>query len=137
MKLDYDCIREVLLITERDLCVKDENGTIVFDTLMLDHYAEEIPDYYRENICYTILKLCEADYLEASISPGDGGIYSCIVTGMTFAGHDFLNKIRDPQHWSKVKSMIPVIKDYSIFAIKTVAEAITTAAIQRLIMPGQ
>ena len=29
MKLDYDCIRDVLLITERDLCAKDENGTIV------------------------------------------------------------------------------------------------------------
>lgn len=134
MKLNPDCIRAVMLQIEKEWAIKDDgHGHMVFGSLGLLQLCKSLPDYTKEDIFYTLYNLEQAGYIKAQISWSNGTVYRCVVNYMTYAGHEFLNGIRDPKHWAVIKSGMNAVRNYSLDAINAIAGGITSAAISAYI----
>lgn len=122
MKLDLDCIRDILITMEK----------LPFDgALRIDELYTALSEYEPEVIHYTALKLIEADLIEGVCFDRDDWNISHVhsVLDITFAGHQYLAKIRDDKRWGIVKRGLSSIRDYSLSAIGAIAEGATSAAI--------
>lgn len=131
MKLNTDCIREVMLQVEKEhIFTVTDDGLIVRYCFPADTLYEKLPQFTKEEIFYTVFNLEQAGYLDVDIQWAGGGIvFNCTINHMTYAGHEFLDRIRDPKHWSVIKGGLSAVRNYSLDAINAIASGITSAAI--------
>lgn len=108
MKLNYDCVRDVMLYLEENLNfgnpIRDTNINLNYDI---------------KEISYSLLKLHEINYLDGSVSKYMDGDYSVITTDITFYGHKFIGEIQSDTIWDKTKS---VSKDLGIQTINGITQ---------------
>ncbi|CAG9245673.1 hypothetical protein WK39_19155 [Burkholderia cepacia] len=97
MKRDMDLIRELLLKLEAlpmrpgDIVLLDTNDT----EMQVDGYSTDQIDYH-------LALIREAQLIEA---PGRGSMDGRITfRRLSWAGHDFLDSIRNPDVWAKTKA---------------------------------
>lgn len=114
VKLNPDCVRDILLEIER----LDFNETTNPDKL-----HDTLPDYSVEQLTYTCLKLGEGEFIMlitvdvmGSYQPG----IKCVV-GLTYKGHEFLEKVRPKSVWDKVLSAAKGAETFSLDIIGKVA----------------
>ena len=94
MKLNIDCVRDVLLEFE-EFPIGNYN---------VSSFAKTVGKYGHENTLYTLAKLYEANYINGDIAADEGGYYHCLVIyDITFQGHEFLSTIREPNIWQRLK----------------------------------
>jgi len=129
LKLNLECIRSVLLTLEDKLVFTVKEGSLEKNCLSLNQLCDVMPDYSKPDIFYSLYNLDQAGYVNISVRWASGEVYSCIVSGMTYSGHEFLEEIRDSSKWGKVKSAASAVRDYSLSAISSIAEGVTSAAI--------
>ena len=123
MKLDMDCVRDVLL--ELEGFPLDCHTPYSFQTSIARHGENEV--------CYTLAKLSEGKYINSDIRRHPNGQYDFYgIYDMTFAGHELLAEVRDPERWKKVKASMSAIRSYSLSAISAIAEGMTAAGISVL-----
>ena len=119
MKLNYDCVRDVMLYLEENLIfgnpIRDTNINLNYDI---------------KEIRYSLLKLHEINYLDGSVSKYMDGDYSVITTDITFYGHKFIGEIQSDTIWNKTKS---VSKDLGIQTINGITQ-IAGSVISSLIL---
>ena len=122
MILKPDCIRDVLLAVEA--CPFSEY-------LNLDKLDAMLPDHSYDDIWYTCLKLEEGGYLNliTDTIPMSYRLGIKCIIDLTYQGHEFLNSVRDPKRWQKLKNVAEGVKDYSLSAIQAIEEGMTSAAI--------
>lgn len=135
MKLDLDCVRDLLIYVEQFDCLDEE---LKWQYLDIEEIFEEFPHkgkYSNKQIVYTILKLSEAEIITETHQSAGDGIYYLAITSLTYFGHEYLEKIRDEERWKKVKKIGHAVKDFSIEAIGAIAEGITSAAISKQLNP--
>lgn len=121
MKLNHDCIRDVLLYIE-------ENLTYGY---YIDFSDIEISDYSREDLLYTADKLLEAGYLDGTKKNYIGSIKPDIqITAITWSGHQFLDNIRDDGVWKDTKRILSKFSSVSLGFVGNVASEIITSIIQ-------
>lgn len=112
MKLDYDCVRNILLTVESLECGK---------SLCRENYAsfELLKNYDEERISYTVKRLVEAGYVpKTSVTEVIAGIiYS--VDELTWDGHQYLDCIRDKEIWEKTRKKAAV---FDSVPFKTLSE---------------
>ncbi len=130
MRLNPDCIRDVLLAIE-DVKFIDPDLKLRYTNLHILAETESLSGYPKEDIAYTLLKLSEGNLIIAKPTYADGKVYRLHIDGMTFSGHQYLDKIRDPERWKKVKTIGGKVGDFSLAAIGKIAEGITAAAIDK------
>ena len=130
MKLNSDCIRDVLLALEKSLTYRtDEEGRLEKSTVSLHELDCILIRYTKEEIFYTLSNLEQAGYIQMTVNWAGNSIYRCFVSCITFQGHEFLEKIRSDQSWNKVKAGAAAIRNYSLDAISAIANGVTSAAI--------
>ena len=131
MKLNPDCIRAVMLELEKSWDMDtDDRGNLFMGEITLDQLCSSLPKFDKKDIFYSLYNLEQAGYLDLSILWADGGIaYYCSVNHMTYAGHEFLESIRDSKHWAAVKNGMSAVRNYSLAAISSIAEGVANAAI--------
>lgn len=94
MKLQLECVKDILEELE-ELPIGSHN---------LHTFQKSIDKYGEDDVIYTLAKLSEAEYINADVRrtmdgrPHIGGIFD-----LTFAGHEFLNSIRLPGTWERIK----------------------------------
>ena len=121
MKLNPDCVRHILL----------EFETFPIGGYEINAFKKSIEQYGEENVLYTLVKLIEAGYINATfIRTQDGRPHIDVVYDITFAGHQFLSDICSDTVWSKTKSIISKMGVTSIPAITQVASGIITCIIK-------
>lgn len=110
--LNYDCVRSVLLAVE----ASPRGKRIDLNTLQ-----NALPDFDRDDIHYACIKLSEAKYMDMILSRALRADLPTVVkiTDITFAGHEFLNSIRNDDNWGKVKE---TAKDVGASSLKTLAD---------------
>lgn len=112
MKLNPDCIRDILIFCE-DYLTLDSN--LQLQIAELEDICEALPDYPREEIAYTIKKLDEAGYINAIIQFASGRIiYRLTVVELTYEGHEFIDTIRPENVWDKVSKVISNVSSISL-----------------------
>ena len=118
MNRDMDLVRLILLEIEKEY----HNSEVV---------NLSIEGYDFETIAYHCSILHEAGYISSYRASYAWGcdLVSFRVGGLTWSGHDYLDKVRDDSLWGKTKETIknkglPLI----FYTIKTIANAFITAA---------
>lgn len=117
MKLIHDCIRDVMLYIE-------ENQELFG---VMDSRSINLPNYSNEDITYTLIKLGEAGYLNIDSITLDENV---IFKDITYAGHQFLDNIRDTKVWKETKSKLSKFETISIEFVSKVASQIILAMLQ-------
>lgn len=102
MKLDNDCIRDILLFLEEKLDIKDDNGDTVIVPIesLIDNFKNK---YSEKQIMYTTDKIKEGGFIKTCchryVSDNSDDIME-----LTYDGHLYLANIRDNQIWNIVKN---------------------------------
>lgn len=104
MKLNQDCVRDLLIYLEDSLGY--HKRLYVRDI--------KLKDYSSNELLYTAEKLKEANFLNCF-----GGIYSkynlpLSVDSITYQGHQFLDTIRDDNIWASAKTKIKTVASVTL-----------------------
>jgi len=97
MRLNIECIRDVLLTSEEETNLNNE--VLNIDELVT---MPRLKKYDEDDIIYTIKKLKEANYIEADVLIHSEGSMA-MIRHLTYEGHLFLANIRDDGIWKKTK----------------------------------
>lgn len=111
MKLNKDCVREVLIYLEEHLGYNDH----------LDASTIQIDPYTSEEILYTISLLSEARYIKAIPIRNLSAATSYFVVSILMPGHDLLDNIRDNTVWTKTKKTASKFTSVSLNILSSVA----------------
>lgn len=120
MKLNIDCIRDVLLVVEDQPFGGELKITSIF---------KQLSNYTEDELEYTCLKLYEAKYINAitMTTLGVSGPQIFAIQDLTYAGHQFLDTIRSHKVLEETKSKITdILGSASIEIISKVASSIAT-----------
>ena len=113
MRLNPDCMRDVLLVAEENLPL---NGSLPMSDLL-----PLLPGYSKDEITYTCLKLNEANLLNIFKTPYPGGTFVNDIREITYNGHQFLESIRNQSTWETVKQKLSLLGSSSVPVIMSVA----------------
>lgn len=115
MKLNHDCVRNLLLDLE--------------ENLNLTNSAELNQNNSDEDTLYAAMKLIEADYLNGEVIHFIGGQFIISISSITWTGHQFLDNIRPKTSWDKTKEISSKIGGVSIKILSDIAAKVTTELI--------
>lgn len=94
MKLKIECVKNVL----------EELEGLPIGAHTLASFSKSIEKHGPEDVLYTLVKLSEAEYINAKyLRTMDGHPHLGSIFDLTFAGHEFLNSIRTPGVWERIK----------------------------------
>lgn len=122
MRLNIDCVRDVLLTVE----LSGFN-----ETLTMPELVQKLPKYSRDEIHYTCVKLCEGKFIDAELKTFPGKAIPSVVEikSLTYEGHKFIDTVRDNAIWKKTKNTISEIASVSFSILQSVASQLILDAI--------
>lgn len=127
MKLNPDCVRDVLLWLEENLKINDDNS---FKIVRRSEIVNGLPKYDEKDIYYTIYNLFQIKYIEGTFALLPSGAPKiCEIHNITWHGHQFLNNIRPITVWDATKSGAKKLGIMSMSALSTIASKVTDAII--------
>lgn len=127
MVLNANCVRDVLLYLEEHLSMTDKLETVPVSVFDLD--KSDSLKYSIQELANTLIVLQEAGFLLINGDYGDTRITMLDVYRITYSGYEMIEKIRDEKRWKHVNKCLSAIRNYSLSAISSVAEGMTSAAI--------
>lgn len=122
MKLNHDCVRDLLLFIEENL----EYGYYI------QANEVQIGNYSQQEILYAADKLLEAGYINATRKEylDNPGIPQIRINSITWDGHQFLDNIRDNEVWKHTKGILSKFSSVSIGIINNVASQVISNIIK-------
>lgn len=136
MRLNYDCVRDVLLVLEEILQVRCNGKMYCFDNVSIDKICSTLNDkkYSREDIFYSLFNLEQADYISAHFIEADSGYVGCFVEFITYQGHEFIEQIKPDTVWNKTKGIVKNIGGASLSIISKIAADVIIGLIKTQIV---
>lgn len=121
MKLNPDCIRDILIEIEKETtpskgCKIDRDT----DTSLFDKYTWSEIVYH--------LQQCEQSHLISGLFAFESDGYAEI-RDLTPAGHEFLANIHQDNNWNKTKDVAKKIGSFSLTALMNIASNVISNAI--------
>lgn len=101
MKLNYDCIRDILIYLENALRYND---MLEFPSVDLEELCAEYPNYSKQDICYSLQMMNEAGLIKAVSAANANRIVNISCRSLTFEGHKYLEEVRNPRIWNSIKA---------------------------------
>ena len=121
MKLNPDCVREVLLTLENSLQIDEK---LHISTLSAYALFDLVPKYSKQEVLYTLQKLEEAGFIVASFQFMSGSFSDGCISSITYQGHEFLENIRENKNWEKVKSAAAKIGSFSVSVLGEISKSL-------------
>lgn len=111
MKLDIECIRDILLTIE---------SQPDFVEMPSHDFSALLPQYSHKQVVYTCLKLYEGGYINLFLFTFPGGSSPTVrcIGDLTFQGHEFLADIKPKSNWEKLSN---ALKSGGSTSLKTIA----------------
>lgn len=125
MRINIDCLRDVLLY-----CISNldyiENGYIWKCEVveLKDIYkSENLRQYPKKDIMYSVLKLKESEYIKISCQQPKEATYinDCVIMDVTMKGHQFAETIKEPTVWEKTKSIANKVGNHTLHFLENLA----------------
>lgn len=113
MRLNADCVRDVMLFLE-------ENLELVS---FLECSNIEI-NYNSSDVTYTCAKLIEAGYLIGNTTVDLSGHMKVVINSITWNGHQFLDNVRSNTVWNKTKETAIKLGSVSVSFLSNIATQI-------------
>lgn len=128
MKLNPDCIRDILLTVE------EKSGYNKPWIYYCDGCQPELLSRYSsDEIGYHIVQCAKSELIDG-LKYYDGG-ESLLISDLTPEGHEFVANIRSDNNWNKTKSILKNVGSESLDSIKQVATGVITSLIQAQFLP--
>ncbi len=135
MKLNPDCIRDVLLYLEEHLTYNHdreygiEHKSITLTTIVKQVHKDH--NYEPDDIKYSIEKLLEIEYIvsDKMTTGNNKSIISCSISDISYDGHQFLNTIRPDTVWQATKKGASKLGIMSMHALSSIAMKVTEVII--------
>lgn len=122
MKLNPDCMRDILLIIEN--CAYQEMPSF-------SYIVKALPQYTSDDISYSCEKLYEANFIDAIVKNYIRGQCPIVkIRNITYSGHQFLEDVRDDHNWSKIKEIALSVGSVSISTLSQIASTVISSALQ-------
>lgn len=119
MKLNYDCIRDILLTVEES---DSQRANISLESK--DNY-ELLSKYSIDEIQYNALKLKNENYIIAMKYSGDDITKIIFIDDLTWSGHELLNDIRSDTVYNATKDkVLTTLGSVSISVFQQIASSI-------------
>ena len=115
MKLNPDCIRDILFVVEN-------NATYSNDVSEETIFKELDSKYPREEILYHV-RQCEHSGLFLQVAHYFGGFS---IQDLSPYGHQFINDIRQDNNWSKTKEIAKSVGSFSLDVLKDISSQVIT-----------
>ncbi|MEC2554832.1 DUF2513 domain-containing protein [Bacillus tropicus] len=118
MKLNHECVRHILLTVEES----DNNEVLSL------HFLSQKPNlhiYLESEILYTIQKLVEAGYIQATVK-STPEIQHAVISSITWNGHQFLDNIRETSIWEATKIRAAKLGSVSLPILSELAKSYIT-----------
>lgn len=123
MKINPDCIRDILLYLEENLYLAEDN----FSEINLTQLCENL-SYNKDDIWYSVYNLYHIRFIEGRINDaGNHKMFFCDIQNITWIGHQFLNSIRPKSIWEATKEKAKQIGGMSIGTLSTLSMSIANA----------
>ncbi|MGG0645463.1 DUF2513 domain-containing protein [Bacillus mycoides] len=115
MKLNHDCVRDLLLELEEKLTINEH--------FLLPHFnsLNTVSKHGFDDTYYSFLKLLEANYLDGNYKYASDELIHLSVSSISWDGHQFLDTIRDNEIWSKTKKAVGSLSSASISIMSSLA----------------
>lgn len=118
MKLNPDCIRDVLLYLEENLKISERE----FLPITLVTLEEELTQYPKEDVFYSVYNLRQIGFIEGTFKDTiTGKMQYCNIENITYAGHQFLATVKSETIWRKTKSVVSKVGVHTLGFIEGVA----------------
>ena len=131
MKLDIDCVRDILLSVEENTGLH-KSCRFIDEYLMnkscaaMDVEPEEIPAYQaslqerhsNNKLIYHVNYCVKAGLIEAA---DDHEGFAVLVSDLSFSGHELLENIRSHGNWEKIKAILSALGSFSIGTLQQAA----------------
>lgn len=114
MKLNKDCIRDLLIYLEDNLSYTHRIST---GSLCLK-------DYTRDELVYTVERLSEAGFINANKICNGPCTPTYHIFSLTYNGHQFLDTIRDDKIWKNTKIAASKLASVSIPIFQELASSL-------------
>lgn len=124
MKLNPDCIRDILLSIEE---VSNFNSLLTSEQLSKSSYLAE---HSKDEILYHLHQLELAGYIIAPSKQMYGDVF--LLNDLSPLGHEFLSDIRQDTNWNKIKSISKDVGTETLTSIKTIAGNVISSAISTM-----
>ena len=124
MRLNHDCVRDVLLFIEQ------EHRPGRFISLQQFLSADVLSDHYSaDDIKYTLLQLLDAGFIQGTptYTYNSLAMFSC--GGLTWNGCQFIDTIRDNKVWHQTKIAASKLSSVSM----TILSSIATKALSKIL----
>ncbi|MFT8610545.1 MAG: DUF2513 domain-containing protein [Liquorilactobacillus nagelii] len=118
MKLDPDCVRDILLSVEKHSTMTTRTSTKDFDDDGL------FGKYDSQKVDYHVRYADEAGLLNV-----DWSFDGYDIRDLSPEGHDFLSNIRKDENWLKTKNIAEKAGSSSLNVLKNIASSVATAAL--------
>lgn len=130
MKLNNDCVRDILLFVEKEQKVEENNGDFVFSEITPDLLFDGIKQS-KEDIIYTVVMLEQAGFIDAAFSYGNDSLGDFTINSLTYEGHEFIEKIKSENVWGKTKTVSKAVGSASISILSQIATQVISALINQ------
>ncbi len=122
MKLNPDCIRDVLLTVEKHATFIQQVDTQEFiDDGLFDKYGEDTLLYHVREVSDAGLVLELQFFMSGEF----------IIKDLSPEGHDFLANIRSDNNWEKTKSVASKAGSFSLEILKSAANGVAIALLNK------
>lgn len=99
MKLDHDCIRNILIWVEDNVQLGNPRYT--------DDLIDALKDNWSQSeVIYCVAQLDEAGLLDGGAVIQGSSISLNSINKLTWNGHEYLDNIRDDRVWKKAKDTV-------------------------------
>ena len=129
MKLNHDCIRDVLLYLEDELVLKDGVMGVVFSGGVVKQLTQK--GHSADDILYSIKMLSESYLIDAKDLQANQLMYK--IFDITPLGHEYIAGIRSPENWRNIKGLLDKLKNNALSVAFEVAKAYAVSKIPGLL----
>lgn len=130
MKLNLDCIRDVLLYLEDNLTIEKH----VFKPIELKTLQNDLKQYTPEDIFYSVYNLHQIHFIEGKFNDvSNMKMMFCEIENVTYAGHQFLASVRPESIWSKTKSVVSKVGVHTLGFVEGVAHDIAVESAKQAV----
>lgn len=122
MELNYNCLRETLIMLEKKLELTDDFEFKPLGIHEIASYSELTSKYESNKIAYCVYMLADSGLIK--ILPCGDWVRELQVLTLTYKGHEFLKQIANDTVWNKIMKVLQPIGAISISIISKTAEII-------------
>lgn len=121
MKLNPDCVRDILLFVEENTDYK------VSCRISKTNIPDTLSEYPSNVVMYHVDQCIMSEYFSKTSSDINGNI---TIKGLSPIGHKFIDNVRNDEIWSDVKSVSAKVGSKSLDSLMQIATGVITALIQ-------